>query len=260
MPVIGIRCMADGEFKSFQECLDAHENYTCHCNALPFAIKLIRDNAKGRENAGISASTLTSCPRENILAKKYDYYQNIEDGWIMGEGTLTHAMIEADEEPDFIVKEKRIYRYIDHMGQKVRISGQMDRVDTKHKRLIDYKRKETVPNAPDVSHEFQFNIYVWLLADGFDITNDEPFALPIEAGGMHYISRKKTNPFKKIAYPIWSKAKVEREIRKRLTPLLEYEKTGILPECNPYQSYGKNWVCGCKKIEEQLESMGTTVE
>lgn len=257
MPIAGVQCMYDKSYQSFEHCLKCHENYEKACDALPFAIKLIRDNHIGRADAGISASTITGCPRELALLEKYDYYEPIEDGWIKGEGTLIHAMLEADPDPNpnFIL-ERRIHRDIEIDGNTITISGQMDVVDVKNKILLDYKRKEKVPTQPDPTHELQFNCYVWLLRDGFDRKAQEPIQIEIERGGMYYISRNKTQPFKKIAYPIWDNADIEDVIRRRVRPILKWRESGILPMHGSYQEYGRNWRCGCVKIQEQLEERG----
>lgn len=257
MPVCGVVCLATGKYESFETCLHRHENYTCSCHALPYAIKLIRDNKIGRQNAGLSASSLTTCPRELALLEKYDYYEPIPEGWIKAEGTIIHAMIETDPDPNpNIITEKRFYRYVEVDGEQVKLSGQMDAIDLKHKILIDYKRKEKVPTRTDPTHEFQFNVYCYIIRQGFDIETDEPFAIDIERGGMHYVSRNKSEPFLKVPYPVWDNNDIEDVIRRRLRPILAWRKTNILPVHNPYQTYGASWKCGCEKIEEQLRDRG----
>ena len=249
--------MATGEYSSFEKCLKCHENYERHCNALPYAIKLIRDNKIGRANVGISASTITGCPRELALLDLYDYYEPIEEGWIKAEGTLVHAMLENDPDPNpNYITEHRYWRTLNVNGEDVRVSGQMDIIDKKYKALIDYKRKERVPNKPDPTHELQWNVYCWILRDAIDIETNEPFAIEIERGGMFYISRNKTEPFKKIAYPIWDNADIEDVMVRRLRPIVNFKSTGEVPKCGAYQQYGTSWQCGCQKIERQAKERG----
>lgn len=257
MPIAGVVCMFDKSYQSFEHCLKCHAEYTKNCDALPFAIKMVRDNHIGRQNAGISASTITGCPRELALLEKYDYYEPIEEAWVKGEGSLIHAMLEQDPDPNpNHITERRLYRYLTIDGEDVRISGQMDVVDEKYKVLMDYKRKERVPTRPDPTHELQYNIYVWIIRNGYDIITNEPVSIEIERGGMYYISRARTQPFKKIPYPIWDNADIEDVMTRRLRPILAWRKDGVLPACNPYQTYGGQWKCGCQKIEEQLRERG----
>lgn len=249
--------MADGSYQPFERCIACHENYEKHCPALPYAIKLIRDNGVGRENAGISASTITGCPRELALLERYDYYESVTDGWIKGEGTLVHAMLEHDPDPNpNFVTERRYWRELGINGELVRVSGQMDVIDIKYRALIDYKRKERVPTRPDPTHELQFNIYCWILRNGHDIQTNEPFSIDIERGGMFYVSRNRAEPFKKIAYPIWDNADIEDVMTRRLRPIVAWKKTGQLPQCSPFQTYGQSWICGCAKIEDQVRERG----
>lgn len=232
---------------------------------------MIRDNAKGRVNAGISASTLTACPREVALMEKYDYYAPIPQFWIMGSGTVLHSAIEADDDPPWIMKERRGVRHIDVTLADgtvitVRLSGQMDRVDTKYRRLIDYKQKEKVPWKPDETHEFQWNFYRWILADCILLEDkvqglpEEPFSIDIVGGGMYYVSRNRDEPFKKIAYPIWDTEDTENVIRTRLQPILEWQNHKVLPACDPYKRFGGKWRCGCELIEEQARERGIWVD
>lgn len=260
MAIVGIVCMEDGSYQSFDHCIHKHECFEANCPALTFAIKLQRDNMKHRKDAGISASTLLSCPRTVGLLTHYDYYEPVADGWVKSMGTIIHSMIESD--PDDLpnrIRERRIKKEIEVDGEWYEVTGQPDDIDTFYKVVIDYKTKESLPTKADAGHEYQFNVYAWLCDGGTFTDNGERIDVKIERGGMHYVTRKSSNPFKKIGYPIWPTAKTEEMIRQRLRPIIEFRKTDIIPEHNPYQTFGGNWKCDCIKIQKQLEERGIEV-
>ena len=247
--------MQDGSYQSFEHCIQCHETFTAaNCPALTFAIKLQRDNMKHRGDAGISASTLLSCPRTFGLLHYYPYYEPVEDGWIKSMGTIVHSMIESDDDdlPD-VIRERRIRKEIECDGMPIAITGKPDEINVKHGVLIDYKTKETLPSKADTAHEYQFNVYAWLCKGGTFLDTGEVADIDIVRGGMHYITRKSKNPFKKIGYPVWPTEKTEDAIRQRLRPIVEFLKTGVIPQCSPFKEYGGMWKCDCVKIEKQLE-------
>lgn len=255
--ICGVVCMADGDFHSFDHCIGCHERYEVKCPALTFALKLQRDNMKHRKDAGISASTLLGCPRAYGLLQYYDYYEPVADGWVKSMGTIIHSMIESDpDDLPNLIRERRVKKEIECDGEIIEITGKPDEVNVAYKVLTDFKTKETLPTKADPAHEYQFNVYCWLLDGGTFTDTGEEVNIKIERGGMHYITRKATNPFKKIGYPVWDTEKVEDAIRQRLRPIVEFKKTGIIPEHKPFQEYGGAWKCDCVRIEKQLEVRG----
>ena len=270
MPIIGVLCGMDDSPQTFETCIHHHENRSsernCHC---PIAVlKSMRDNHIDRKGAGISASTLIACPRAVAIEQKYDIYMPVISGWSMGRGTFVHAMMEAERDPPpWVVKEQRVERTIDD----VTVTGKPDEVDTKYKVLVDYKSKDNLPKKTDERHEFQFNIYAWLLRGGVWQKSDETSAYPIVKGeaadihvetiAAHYITwkTKKDLAWKKMRYPVWTDEYTSDLISERLKPLTNWKEHGIIPQCSPYVM-NKYWTCDCQKYEAQLAERGITVE
>jgi hypothetical protein len=250
----------DQSFQSFKTCIDCHENRsrTRNCNAPVQVLKSMRDNHIDRRGAGISASTLISCPRAVAIEATYDLYMPVISGWNMGRGTFIHAMFEADRDPPpWIIRERRLRRKV----RGVAITGKPDEVDTKYKVLVDYKSKDNLPRRPDERHEFQFNIYAWLLRGGYWVDTDEPAQIDIDVIAAHYVTFK-TKPegaWKKMAYPVWEDSYTTELVTQRLEPLTKWNTSGILPECSPYLG-NPRWKCDCEKWEDQLNERGIYIE
>jgi hypothetical protein len=219
----------------------------------------MRDNHKKRGNAGWSATTLTGCPRATALLEVYDYYEPLTSGWNKARGEWVHALMEAqaDDDPEEVIRERRLYKIMNVFGTNVRITGQFDKLYSEQGVLIDFKSKDKLPKGPDPAHEFQFNIYAWLCDGGFDILTDQQYDIHISRGGMHYVTwqTKEGLLWLKLAYPVWPKQQTEDLIYKRLVPLVEWQKTRVLPKCDPYIP-AKYWLCDCQKIENQLKERG----
>lgn len=259
---VGVVCGFDQGFKSFETCINCHETFQNSCHAPVELIKIMRDNMSKRENAGLSATTLAACPRAKALLDVYDYYEPLISGWNKSRGEWVHAMLEthADEDPEEVIRERRLYKDVIVDGISARITGKSDKVYTKQGVLIDFKSKESLPKRHDTSHEFQFNIYAWLWNGGRDILTDEQYNVMIQKGGMHYVTWKTKieAAFKKVGYPIWPLAETEALIIKRARPLIEWKRTGTLPKCNPYVP-ARYWLCDCVKIANQLEERGIEI-
>lgn len=250
----------DGSMQSFKTCIDCHENRskTRNCNAPVAVLKSMRDNHIDRKGAGISASTLISCPRAVAMEQRYDLYMPVISGWNMGRGTFVHAMMEVDRDPPpWIIRERRLRRLI--AGEIV--TGKPDEIDAKYKVLVDYKSKDNLPKHRDERHEFQFNVYAWLLRHGYWQDTGELADIHIDVIAAHYLTwkTKADLAWKKMAYPVWEDEDTSALVIERLKPLTKWKKDGILPSCSPYIQ-NRYWTCDCEKHEEQLAERGITVE
>jgi hypothetical protein len=264
MPLVGVVCGRDGQLRPFEECIRCHEyGPGPSCNAPVQLLKAMRDNHITRKHAHYSATMLLGCPRAIALLENYDYYEPLETAWNKHRGTLTHMMMEMDTTPKAgLMREQRLFKIVTINGIEFIVTGKPDEVDTERRILIDYKTAHTLP-SPKVSHEAQFNIYAWLL-DGGRIINEDgtPGAevhVNIVAGGMHYLTFKTKEAWKKVAYPVWDDGEAEALVIARLAPLAAWKETGNLPSCWPYETFPGKWRCDCEKIQSQLDLRGIEV-
>ncbi len=260
----GVICPFDQSYQDFETCIACHETMSTkrNCHAPTPLLKAMRDNAKTRLDAGVSASTILACAREHALSETYDYYESAISGYNKYRGTLTHMMMETDDSPpEGVIRERRIERYIDIKGVPFRISGKMDYVDTQRKALVDFKSKHTLPKKPDERHEAQLAIYAYLLADGRFCDTGETIQLIIEKVGIHYLTfeTKEERAWLKMNYPLWPLDKTADMVYNRASVLAEWQQTKILPRCNSY-TVNRYWKCGCEKIEDQLKLRGVEIE
>lgn len=256
MATVGVICPYDDSLQSFDTCIACHENRSTerNCHAPIAVLKSGRDNHKHRKGAGISMSTLISCPRAIAIHDKLDVYESVISLWNKGRGTFVHAMMEYDPDPPpWIIRERRLYREVNG----IKVTGKPDEVDTKFKVLVDYKSKDNLPKKIDESHEFQFNGYAWLLRHGYWADTDEKADIDIEVIAAHYLTwkTKADLAWRKMKYPVWQDEDTDAIITARVEPLTNYFTYGILPECNPYIK-ARYWKCDCEKYEEQLTSRG----
>lgn len=260
MPLKGVVCPLDSSYREFGECICGHENGTRTCHAPIQLLKLMRDNHIDRKDAGWSASMLTNCPRANAIQETYDYYEDPQSGWNKARGTFVHLLMESDQTPrDGLIRERRLRKAITVDEMEVFLTGKPDEVDTINGVLIDYKSKDLLPKRPDPNHEAQFNVYAWLLNGGTFMDTGEISDTIITSGGMHYLTWRTKDAFKKMAYPLWGDAVTEEFITTRLRPLVEWKKSGELPTCNPYIRFPGNWRCSCVRLEEQLRERGVDI-
>lgn len=224
----------------------------------------MRDNHIGREHAGWSASTLTSCAREIAIQGEYDYYEDVKSGYNKARGEWLHCLFSSDPSPKAgVIKERRVRRNIEVLGYQCYLTGKFDKLDPELGLLIDYKSKHLIPKKPDPSHEAQFNVYVWLVANGNYVNDDgskgEKINVTVTKGGMHYLTFNPKEPFKKMMYPIWPAEQTKAFIIQRMAPLVLWKEQQVFPACNAFQRFPGKWRCGCAKLEEQIRGQGYVI-
>lgn len=251
IPVVGIVCPLDNNFHYFDDCKATHSDPNAFsCNAPRFLLNELSENEHKRKDANISTTVLTGCARAYAIKKSRPWFINPTQGWNMARGTWAHAMFEqGNYGPEFLI-EQRLSKSLDINGKPVYITGKPDEVNTKDGILIDYKTKHMIPTSVSFDHEAQFNVYVWLLQGGKIVTRgkrkNEIVTVNITRGGIHYVSWQPKIPWRRIKVPIWETEEVERWITERVSPITQWEETGILPDCNRMVQYG---TCDCVQIE-----------
>lgn len=256
MAIKGVICPWNERPAEFQTCIDAHENRgrnpegrLCHC---PTALlKDARDNSKKRKGAGISVSTLLQCPKAYAMEKIHDLYIPVHQQYNMFRGTAAHATIEGEPDlPEWIIRERRAYIEVDG----TRVTGQIDELDTKYKVITDFKSGHTIKKQINDSHVAQLMIYRYMCKYGKWLDDHSEIGVDVEIVANHYLTwnTKAGSQFEKRAYPVWEDAYTEALIKKRLQPIVDFNTTGVVPECAPYTP-AKFWLCDCQKYEKQLE-------
>lgn len=263
MPLVGPVCGFDGTNQTFEKCIGCHESMSKerNCNVPVATLKNARDNGIHRAGAGVSASTILACARETAIMERYDYYETPVSMWNKHRGTLAHLLMEGDETPpEGVIRERRLERYVVVDGERFRVSGQTDYADPNLKVIIDYKSAYNVPTKLNIRHQHQLSIYRYLLADGVFCDTGEICRVEIESGGIHYLTfnTKPDKAWKKVAYPLIPLDKIEAFIIERALPLLHWQQTQKLPECNCFDP-SPYWPCGCSKLEAQLNERGVMV-
>ena len=251
MPLVGIVCPLDSNFHYFEDCQETHSDPNAFsCNAPRFLLNELSENDHKRKDANISTTVLTGCARAYALKKSRPWFINPTQGWNMARGTWAHAMFEKGKYgPEYLI-EQRLSKPLDLRGKLRYVTGKPDEVNMRDGILIDYKTKHTIPTSVSFDHEAQFNVYVWLLKEGRVISRgkykDQVMDVDIIRGGIHYVSWQPKTPWRRIKVDIWSTDDVEYWMSERLTPIAEWEDTGILPQCNRMVSYGR---CDCAELE-----------
>lgn len=259
MPVIGIKCTFDNTYQEYQTCIDAHdsrghnpEGRTCHC---PTAmLKDARDNSKRRKGAGISVSTIMQCPKAYAIEKSFDLYSNVHQQYNMFRGTSVHSIFENEPDvPEWVIRERRAYIEIDG----VRVSGQIDEIDTKYGIITDYKSAHLIKKQQNDNYLAQLNMYRYMCKHGKWIDDHTDINIDIKIIANHFLTwnTKEGKQFEKRAYEIWDDEYTLNLMVKRLKALTDFNNHGIIPKCNPYTP-AKYWQCDCERWMEQLEERG----
>ena len=262
MGLVGVVCQMDQTYQPFDVCIGCHDSNSKerNCHAPTALLKSMRDNHLTRKNAGVSATTILSCAKALALMELYDFYEPVISGYNKFRGTLIHYLLEEDDPPDGVIQERRVERFVNIDGAPFRVSGKMDRVDTRFNFLLDYKSCPNIPTKPKKSHEVQLNIYRWLLANGIFCDTGEQAQIEIEAVGIHYLTfhTKPDKAWKKMGYPTWDLQDTEDFIIERARPIQQWQLNHVMPECNMFEP-SPYWLCDCAKHENQLADRGISI-
>jgi hypothetical protein len=266
MPLAGTICCQTGEPQDFAYCMScATTNEPDSCDHPFFLIKAMRDNAKSRTGAGLSATKLMDCDRFHVLSDDYgfDYYESPDDYKARFTGTVIHGGIEkfTSGEPD-VISEKRFFRDIEVRfvdddgeihGEVFTLSGQMDLIYPHW--MLDGREVVKVTDAksggsralrkdlkPLDSHVEQVNIYRWILANGRpevpevvttptregDVVTeiDAPVSFDVQVATILYI---KNGAMVEVDVPLWPLDETEEHIRGLIADGKGYKLPPILP-------------------------------
>lgn len=214
MPLAGTLCCQDGKPKSFEHCIQqAHQGGCQHSIPLLTAMS---QNSKSREGITISPSTLSTCPRWQILSERNDYFESPADYYRRWLGSGTHAAISMSGPYEMVTQEQRFSRSLSVEGREYVVSGQPDWYDEQSEHLEDFKRVSYLPRAVRPDHETQLNIYAWLL---------EGNGLPVKSAAVRYLGNTG-----ELVHPValWTEDAVERYITDKYQPVARYHYHGNL--------------------------------
>ena len=274
MPLVGVKCDANGNEYSFTECIAcARSGGPRRCdNPLPLLVAMSK-NAEERSDAGISATMLLDCARKVILMREENYVEAPSKYWARFRGTIGHLMMEEySSDIEDIIQEVRRSKTLtmDVNGKSVdiEITGKPDWYDVRRKLLIDFKSAKSInvkpikEGAPKDGHEQQLNIYRWLLwggrpslgkgEDGKAVWG-EPEYHEVKFAGLQYFDMAGT---KKVAAKVWDLDVIEEYIRERLLPLATHKATGEMP---PFWRNDKGYrhvLCGWCPLKDVCDARG----
>jgi hypothetical protein len=119
----------------------------------------------------LSATAMSSCPRNLKLTRTRDYYSEPPRLYYAVRGALIHGFLEGDI-PD-VTTEKRIYKYVTTGANAPWLmSGRVDYYDHKSQTIEDYKTMSDkgtymlFKEGIKAEHIWQLNIYRWLMHGG----------------------------------------------------------------------------------------------
>jgi len=258
VPLVGFICSINENRKvSFDECLDCalhRKRKSCHFS-YEILYGIIAEH-KERDPNEISVTALLGCLRNTYLTRHIDYYD--EPAWYAFRGTMAHHLIEKYPEPGAIY-EKQFSRVLElEDGQKVTITGRVDKLVPDRKEIWDFKTTNDVPvyNRAYTNHTQQLNSYRWLAEEQYEI----------ETLKVQYLSMAKP---KRVPAKLWSMEETVAWLQGRVSVLLRANQTGIAPpeeicwQCSPtYCSvmaecrklvreewYRKGWKAAIKEVK-----------
>ncbi len=220
MPLVGTICCQTGEPASFDQCKQLSRQGVCE-HPLPLLSAMAGESVR-REGIDISASTLSSCPRQHVLKQRNDYYEDPDDYYARWIGSFSHHAIEHGGPWDGVVQEVRMSRHIDVGYERFFLSGMPDWYDRTHMHLDDYKFVGWPPKELRPEHEGQVNVYAWILG---------AFNLPVTSGRVIYLHQRVRGTGKRktmLPVPIWNQDHTEGYIQDKLAPHAAYRKDGNL--------------------------------
>jgi hypothetical protein len=193
----------------------------------------MRKNTERRNGVGLSASTLSSCPRQVILQARHDYYEDPSDYYARWQGTFGHYAVEMDGPYPGVVQEVRFYRTVNIAGMGIEISGQPDWIDIPNRTIEDHKFTQYAPKDPRDSHVQQVNVYRWLVEGGHtrEVENPIPDNYRATTLKIHYYhgpSQGSKSRHTCHEIPVWPDMVVEAYIRSKLEPYATYKASGSL--------------------------------
>lgn len=230
MPLAGTICCQTGQPTPFEVCEKNCQQGVC-THALPLLVNM-RKNSQRREGIGVSSSVLGGCPRQYILGRTTDYYEDPEDYYARWFGSFGHHAIEMDGPYPGIIQEVRFYRSITVNGEEVEISGQPDWIDLDNATIADHKITGRKPTEARQEHIQQLNVYKWLVEGG------EGRGVGTWPDVRHYLNWKvrklelryylAVGKERHVEFdvPLWEDHLIEDYIRRALAPIIHAEKTG----------------------------------
>lgn len=237
MPLIGTICCQDKQPTPFNVCQERCMGGECK-HSLPIIMNMARNTDK-RQDVGISASVLGGCPRQYLLGRDTNYYEDPEDYYARWLGSVGHHAIEMDGPYPGIIQETRFYREIDTPQGLVEISGQPDWIDTRLGIIADHKMVARRPPAPRQEHIQQLNVYRWLTRGSWSIgagSHSWPTYGPLHIKKLEirYYHPESNGRHTEYEAPIWEDADVEHYIRKCLVPILHVDNGGSVNDVGLY--------------------------
>ena len=195
MPLAHIRCVVDRSEETPAGCVACAEALTApKGRRCQFTASILRGmyDSSGRADAGVSATSLTGCPRQTVLQALYPYTADPERLWPAFRGTLGHDLVQRHPDPGCTVEVRYRRRYGPKPGEW--LTGQMDEVDPRMRLVRDYKTGSKPPDPDDVrlggfkeSWVWQLNLYRWILAAGERMDTGEPVRLDVTRLGIVYL-------------------------------------------------------------------------
>lgn len=238
MPRIGIVCPVDGADVADHACLTCRTGAPragAHCHFSYEMLKGMMDSS-GRATAHISATMLTTvCPRRVWLEPREDYHVSPLRLFPAWRGTMGHLMTEAHPAPD-VIYERRFEVQLEIAGEPVRVTGQIDKLDIRNRRIEDFKTKADAKigklREPELAHVWQLNIYRFLVMhgwpqqaftlDGMAYKPGTPAGIAIDELKLTYWSMQEP---KALAAPVLDEGEV--------TAFIHARAAGLIGDCPP---------------------------
>lgn len=277
MPLSGLQCCQGGD-QPIEACMNrAAYGGPGACRFPPSLLHQMAGHEEHRKGAGRSATGLLACPRQHILLREHEYVENPDSYYPLFEGEAIHTIMELHGAFAGWVQEVRYARDIEIDGRTYTITGKPDAFNPTLGLIRDYKTTRTLIDCTKKKypsewcleyakdeHVQQLNIYSWILYDGYNVETGEQVAYDIDYGEIYYLNRG----VKSFQVPIWHPDVQDTFVRERLSPLVEHDLTGTLPEVLPSsisvakktgkETIKRHWRCGycpvrtiCDRLAEE---------
>lgn len=248
-----------GQRYTLDEALEIAEREGTFYGWVPAALRAMENSRV--DGDWLSPSQADNCARQRVLKATHDYYLDPDKQYLPFLGTAVHLLLaESEKDVDYVLTEQHLSAVVNVMvdGEvlPVTVAGTADRIDTKHKRLTDYKGvasfryydkklgRQVNREMPSPSHEVQANIYKWLAEqNGYEIDTVDIWYIRLERSGTRRL----------VEVEIWAPEDAGLMVADYAQTIAR-QSEGELPPAeflNP--DHDKHWLCNLCPVREACE-------
>lgn len=259
--VVGKTKKDPGQRFSLEKALQIAEENGTFYGWVPAALRAMTNERN--DGDWLSPSQADNCARQRVLKSSHPYYLDPDKQYLPFMGTAIHmALADAEKNVPYVLTEQHLSAtvnvVVDGEVVEVTVAGTADRIDTKYKRLTDYKGvasfryydkklgKQVNREMPSPSHEVQANIYKWLAEEnGYDVDRVDIWYIRLERAATRRL----------VEVEVWSPEDAGIMVAEYAQTIAEQSEGTLPPADFLDEEHDQHWLCNLCPVREYCESL-----